>query len=79
MLAKLINSKVKILLNIYVSIHPYLPGSVTADEFIIDLLGLGWEFISRLGFPVILTGKVECDVLLAELRHQEGCESTQSI
>lgn len=58
---------------------PYLPGSVAADEFIIDLLGFGWQFIMRLRSPVILTGKVERNVLLAELRHQEGCESTQSI
>lgn len=28
---------------------------------------------------VFLTGKVERNVLLAELRHKEGCEGIQSI
>lgn len=56
---------------------PHLTGSIRADEFIIDLLGFDRHFGCRFGAPVILTGKVERNVLFTELRHQEGGEGTQ--
>lgn len=56
---------------------PHLTWSIGADKFIIDLLGFDREFGCRFGVPVILTGKVERNVLFTELRHQEGGEGTQ--
>lgn len=57
----------------------YLSGSFAADEFVVDLLGFGGKFGRTPGFPVILAGEVERNVLLAKLGDQEGCEGTQSI
>lgn len=57
----------------------YLSRGVAADEFVEDLLGFGWQFCGGFGVSVILAGKVERNVLLAELGHQEGSEGTQSI
>lgn len=57
----------------------YLSWGVAADEFVEDLLGFGWQFCGGFGISVILAGKVERNVLLAELGHQEGGEGTQSI
>jgi len=52
---------------------------VAADEFVVDLLGFGSQLGGGLGAPVLLTGEVERNVLLAELRHKESCEGTQAI
>lgn len=56
----------------------HLTGGVRTDELIVDLLGFDGQFGCRFGVPVILTGKVERDVLFRELRHQEGGEGTQA-
>lgn len=56
----------------------HLTGGVRADELIVDLLGFDGQFGGRFGVPVILTGKVERNVLFRELRHQEGGEGTQA-
>lgn len=57
----------------------YLSRGFAADEFVEDLLGFGGQFGGGFGISVILAGKVERNVLLAELGHQEGGEGTQSI
>lgn len=57
----------------------YLSRGVAADELVKDLVGFGRQFAGGFGVPVILAGKVERNVLLAELGHQEGGEGTQSI
>lgn len=59
--------------------NAYLPGCVGADELIIDSLGFRRQLGSRLSAPEVLTGNVECNVLLTELWHQESCKGHQSI
>lgn len=57
----------------------YLSRSLAADEFVENLLGFGRQLRGGFGISVILASKVERNVLLAELGHQEGGEGTQSI
>lgn len=57
----------------------YLSRGIASDEFVEDLLGFGRQFGRGFGISVILAGKVERNVLLAELGHQEGSEGTQSV
>lgn len=61
-----------------ICLSSHLTGGVRADELIVDLLGFDGQFGCRFGVPVILTGKVERNVLFRELRHQEGGEGTQA-
>lgn len=62
-------SSAALLMSRWIKPGPHLTGSIRADEFIIDLLGFDGQFGCRFGVPVILTGKVERDVLFTELRH----------
>ena len=56
-----------------------LSWSLRLDEILVDLLGLGGHLDWVLGLLEVLTGHPELNVLLTELRLQEGTEGMHTI
>lgn len=56
-----------------------LSRSLSLDEILIDLLGLGSHFHRVFDLLELFTGRPELDILIAELRLQEAAESIQAI